>query len=160
MKQKLLFVSALFLVLMSQYSQAQDSVVASGGDATGSGGTVSYSVGQVVYASASSSSGSLSLGVQHAFEISSLSNLGFTALSLSAVVYPNPASDRIVLYLRDSALTDLSYVLYDLSGKGLSSGLVQKSETAIALQNVESGVYILKVNQNSIELKTFKIIKK
>jgi hypothetical protein len=76
------------------------------------------------------------------------------------VVYPNPSSEQVVLSLRDSVLTDLSYVLYDFNGKALSSGLVQELETAIALQNLAAGVYILKVNQNCLALKTFKIILK
>jgi hypothetical protein len=153
-------ITLLFLLFAAVAVQAQDAVVASGGDATGSGGTVSYSVGQVVYASASGSSGSLSPGVQQAFEIFTLSNPGFTALSLSAVIYPNPASDKIVLSLRDSALTDLSYVVYDLNGKMLEAALIQQSETTIGIQSLARGVYIVKVNQNNKELKTFKIIKK
>lgn len=55
---------------------------------------------------------------------------------------------------------DLSYVLFDLNGKAFASALVQQAETPIAMQNLPSGVYILKVNQNKTELKSFKIIKK
>ncbi len=36
-------------LLWAGLAQAQESVNATGGDATGSGGTVAYSVGQVVY---------------------------------------------------------------------------------------------------------------
>jgi hypothetical protein len=50
-------------------AQAQESANVSGGDATGSGGTVAYSVGQVVYTTNTGSTGSVAQGVQHAFEI-------------------------------------------------------------------------------------------
>ena len=37
------------ILLSASFAQAQESANASGGDATGNGGTVAYSVGQVVY---------------------------------------------------------------------------------------------------------------
>jgi len=50
--------------------QAQESVTASGGNASGAGGTVSYSVGQVVYKTNTGSNGSEAQGVQQPYEIS------------------------------------------------------------------------------------------
>jgi hypothetical protein len=44
--------------------QAQETPAATGGEATVSGGTVSYSVGQVVYTSAKGRNGSAAQGVQ------------------------------------------------------------------------------------------------
>jgi hypothetical protein len=157
MKKTSILLPALFAVFTVQGQQA---VVVTGGDAMGPGGSLSYSVGQAVYTTTSGSTGSVVQGVQQSFEIFTLSNADFTALSLSAVVYPNPTSDKVVLSLRDSDVTNLSYVLYDFNGRSLSSGVVDHLETPIALENLLTGVYILKVNQNSIELKTFKIIKK
>ncbi len=48
---------------------AQQTIPASGGDATGSGGSVSYSVGQVFYHTHSAAAGSVAEGVQQPFEI-------------------------------------------------------------------------------------------
>ncbi len=47
---------------------AQESIVASGGDASGSGGSSSYSVGQVFYSNYTGSNGSEAQGVQQADE--------------------------------------------------------------------------------------------
>jgi hypothetical protein len=157
MTKKITFLFGLFVAWTSQ---AQDTFVVSGVEAIGSGGSASYSVGQAFYTTNSSSIGSLVQGVQQAFEIITLSNPELTALTLSAVAYPNPTTDKIVLSLHNSDLTDLGYVLYDLSGRTLASDLVQGAETEIAMQNLPSGAYILKVNKNNAELKTFKIIKK
>ena len=49
--------------------QAQEAIPASGGDASGSGGSVSYSIGQVVYQTHTCTSGSVAEGVQQSFEI-------------------------------------------------------------------------------------------
>jgi hypothetical protein len=116
--------------------QAQDAISASGGEATGIGGTVSYSVGQLVNNMNIGSNGTVTQGVQQTIEFTVLSNPELIALTISAVTYPNPTRDYIVLSLTDATLTDLSYIMFDLQGRLITKG---------------------KVNQ---ELKTFKIIKK
>jgi hypothetical protein len=50
--------------------------------------------------------------------------------------------------------------LYDLQGRIVSKGIIQQENTAIAMQKLVTGVYVLKVNQNNQALKSFKIIKK
>jgi hypothetical protein len=138
---------------------SQETILASGGGATGSG-TVSYSVGQLVYTTHSESNGSVTQGVQQSIELFTLSNPELTALTLTAVTYPNPTTDYVVLALTNSKLTDLSYVLYDLLGRAVGKGKVQQEATQIPMQHLEGAAYLLKVNQNNKELKTFKIIKK
>ena len=63
MKQKI-FIRLLFLLIGIQQLQAQDAIANSGGNATGSNGTVSYTVGQVAYTSQTGASGSVAQGVQ------------------------------------------------------------------------------------------------
>ena len=56
--------------------QAQEAVLASGGDTSGSGGSISYSVGQVVYTTNTGTSGySVAEGVQQPYEISVVTSL-------------------------------------------------------------------------------------
>src|SRR6056297_978638 len=50
-------------------ANAQQAMPASGGDASGSGGFVSYSVGQVVYTTHTGANGSVAQGVQQTYEI-------------------------------------------------------------------------------------------
>jgi hypothetical protein len=153
-------ITLLFVLFAAFTIRAQDALVASGVQASGAGGSVSYSVGQGLYTTNTGSTGSLVQGVQQAFEIITLSNPELTAVTLFAVAYPNPTTDKIVLSLGNVDLTALSYVLYDLSGRLVLNALVQEFKTEIAMQNLPLGVYILKVNKNNTELKTFKIIKK
>jgi hypothetical protein len=150
---------ACFL-LSIQLIYSQEAVSASGGEATGSGGTSSYTVGQLLYSTNTGSNVSIIQGVQQSIELLTLSNLELTALTLSAVTYPNPTSDYIVLALRNSQLTDLSYVICDLQGRIVRKGSVQQQDTTIAMQTLAIGAYILKVNQDNHALKSFKIIKK
>jgi hypothetical protein len=56
-------------LLWGGFTQAQESTNASGADVIGSGGSVAYSIGQVVYTTNTGSTGSVAQGVLHAFEI-------------------------------------------------------------------------------------------
>jgi len=71
--------------------QAQVTIPASGGNATGSGGTVSYTVGQIQYNTYSGTNGTVSQGVQQPYEISVVTAIKNTGeITLECIVYPNP----------------------------------------------------------------------
>lgn len=147
------------LLFATQLMYSQETIPASGGSATGNGGSSSYSVGQLVYTT-NTGSGTVTQGVQQSFELFTLSNPVLTTVNLTAVTYPNPTTDYVVLAISDASLLDLSYVLYDINGRAVGKGLVTQSNTQIDMQSLEASTYVLKVNQNNQELKTFKIIKK
>jgi len=158
-KYKKTFTSVAFFLLGLGLINAQETTPTSGGEATGAGGIVSYTVGQLVYTTLTTAAGSLSQGIQQSIEFVTLSNPEVTALSLKAVTYPNPTTDYITLALKDGQLTGLGYAMYDLHGRLVSKGTVATSETKIAMKSLPTGVYILRVQQNNQDLKTFKIIK-
>lgn len=147
------------LLFATQLIYSQEIIPASGGEATGSGGSSSYSVGQLVYTT-NTGSGTVTQGVQQSIELFTLSNPELTTVNLTAVTYPNPTSDYITLKISDSALDNLSYKLIDVNGKVIANGSITNADTQISMQSLALGMYILKVNQNNQELKTFKIIKK
>ena len=138
---------------------AQQTIPASGGDAAGSGGSSSYSVGQLVYTT-NTGSGTVIQGVQQSIELFTLSNPELNTINLKAVTYPNPTSDYVILKISDNALDNLSYNLIDINGKAISNGRIINGDTQINMHQLAIGMYILKVSQNNQELKTFKIIKK
>ena len=149
--------AAIFLCAThSIYSQENLSTL--GDEATGSGGTSSYSVGQLAYIPISGSNGTTMYGVQQSIELYTLSNPELKALTLLAATYPNPTTD-IILKLNNSNLTSLYYTMYNIQGKTVSKGEVLDEETQIRMQHLGTGTYILKVNQSSKEIKSFKIIK-
>ena len=69
MKHKKVKLSVLLLGL-GLTTQAQEVTTTTGGNASGSGGTVTYSVGQIVYATNTGTNGSVAQGVQQTYEIS------------------------------------------------------------------------------------------
>ncbi|MEM9985222.1 MAG: hypothetical protein AAF804_09020, partial [Bacteroidota bacterium] len=101
--------------------QAQTSVNATGGDASGSGGTVAYSVGQVVYTTQTDASGIVSQGVQQAFELYTV-GIAETEWDISLLVFPNPTAVNLTMHISNYHHEKLSYRLFDMHGKLLSNG--------------------------------------
>jgi hypothetical protein len=156
---KKLNLTLIFLCVL-QLSYAQETIPSTGGNASGTGGVSNYTVGQLVYTTNISTSGSVSQGVQQAFEFQTLSNPGLLAAQLSAVTYPNPTTDFIVLKITDTTLKNLQYTLFDLNGKTIARNPIRTSSTEIPMKNLSIGMYLLKLTKKNKPLKTFKVIKK
>lgn len=149
---------------------AQETIPATGGNASGSGGTVSYSVGQVVYTTNTGTNGSVAQGVQQPFEISVVTGIEQTAINLAISAYPNPTTDYLVLKIENYDNGNLSYQLFDMQGKLLENKKVTGNETSIDMSKLVPATYFVKVyavgrndrtgvTEGNKEVKTFKIIK-
>ena len=146
-------------LLWASLVQAQESANASGGDATGSGGTIAYSIGQVVYTTYTGSSGSVGQGVQHAYEIFTV-DIEETTLSISLIAFPNPTADNLTLQISDFNKEKLTYQFYDIGGKLLSNGQVTGQQTEINTSSLPPATYFINVlNQEDKKVQSFKIIK-
>lgn len=139
---------------------AQETISAAGGNASGSGGTVAFSVGQVVYTTNTGTNGSVAQGVQQPFEISVITGLTeATGINLSVSAYPNPTTDYLTLKTEDFQFSDLKFQLFDMAGKLIESNKISGNETKIETRGLVPATYFLKVMQDNKEIKTFKIIK-
>ena len=146
-------------LLWASLAQAQESANASGGDATGSGGTIAYSIGQVVYTTYTGSSGSVAQGVQHAYEIFTV-DIEETTLSISLIAFPNPTADNLTLQISDFNKEKLTYQFYNIGGKLLSNGQVTGQQTEINTSSLPPATYFINVlNQEDKKVQSFKIIK-
>ena len=161
MRHKRLKLSAVLLLGLGLTGlQAQTSVNATGGSASGSGGTLSYSVGQVVYTTNAGTSGSVVQGVQQPYEISVVTAIEEAkGINLSVTTYPNPTTDFLQLTVESEKLKDLSYQLFDMNGKLLQNEKITSNQTSIVMSNLVPATYFIKVIQGNKEVKTFKIIK-
>jgi hypothetical protein len=157
--KKLLIILTIMLLFVGLH--AQESTTASGGKASGDGGTVSYSVGQVVYGTHSGTTGSVSEGIQQPYEISVIIGLEETGINLNISAFPNPTTDFLILKIADDAHQESRFTitLYDLNGRVIEQQVVVSNETAIDMASLNAATYILKVNNENQEVKTFKIIK-
>ena len=138
---------------------AQQSINTTGGDATGSGGSVSYSVGQVAYTAISNSNGSVNQGVQQPYEFYTNSIDENTYISLKMSVYPNPTIAFVTLRIYHPNPENYTFQLYDINGKLLADQKISKPETSVPMENLTAATYFLNIYSNSKALKSFKIIK-
>lgn len=153
---------AMLLTLVFSFStvSAQESINATGGNASGSRGSVNYSVGQVVYTTNTGTNGSVAQGVQQSFEISAVTGLDEAkGITLLINVYPNPTADYLTLCIDEFNISNLSYQLFDMNGKLLQNEKITGNQTSIVMSNLTPATYFVKVIQGNKEVKIFKIIK-
>ena len=151
MKRRLILLMA-FVALIGAKADAQTAVATAGGEA----GTVSYTVGQTFVDVAVSDKGSLTPGVQQAYEITIIDGVDDRQVTLEAAVDPNPGTDRLVLRVDD---TDLRYSLTDVNGRAIAADNIIDVQTSIEMGNLAHGVYFLRVDNGKNMVKTFKIVK-
>lgn len=153
------FLTLFFLFLLT-FVSAQNNSVTSGSTATGASGTATYTIGQIDYKTITGTNGTITQGVQQAFEIVTLSASDVPQIQLLATVYPNPTVQNVTLFIQEYDLTHLAYELFDLQGRTISKRKISENETQIEMVWLASAHYFLKITDNHKEVKTFKIIKK
>ncbi len=154
---KTVLTSILFLVAGMGSVSAQEAVDAGGGDAFGNGGSVSYSVGQVVYTTNSGTDGSVAQGVQQPYEISTANGVEESSINLEVSVYPNPTTNYLILKVEENV--GLSYHLFDLQSKLITNDRISQNSTTINMEALPRSTYFLKVSRDNQVVKTFQIIK-
>jgi hypothetical protein len=162
MKKKMMILLTMFFLLPGiSVLYAQEEVDVLGGDSSGSGGTVSYSVGQVAVSAVSGSSGSIRQGVQQPWEIYLVTGLdAWNGITLDCQVYPNPVGDFLKLKVEGWNWDKLSFKLCDASGRIYLIGEVHQIETTIPVSDLLPGVYLFTVtNKIGLHINTYKIIK-
>lgn len=148
----------LLLILCVGGVYAQEAVPSTGGNGSGTNGTISYSVGQVVYTESTGSTGSINQGVQQPYDISTngideeLENIGLS-------VYPNPTEDVLVLSIEETDISGYSYALFNQKGQLIESNHFASNHIEIFMQELNAASYILKVMSDEEVVKTYTIIK-
>jgi hypothetical protein len=158
MNHKKTITGVMFLFLGIGSIHAQENVTASGGEGTGTGGTVSYSIGQIVYTTNTGSNGSVSQGVQQTYSIMATDGIEESTINAELSIFPNPTTDNLTLSIVGE-IDNVNYQLVDLQGKVIKSEKTTTNSTSINMENLAGSIYFLKVTDNNKTIKTFKIIK-
>jgi len=153
-------VLVIALVLSGMLLIAQEAILTTGGDASGSGGSASYSVGQVMYNTHFGTNGSVAQGVQQPYEISIITGLEETDdINLTYTVFPNPTNDILKLEVEKYDNHNLSYQLYTMNGELMVSKKLTGNITSISMADFVRATYFLTITDKQKRIKTFKIIK-
>lgn len=143
---------------------AQTSVNTGGGQALGTSGSVSYSIGQLFYSSYSGSTGGISEGVQIPMEVYLVTHIGEPFdMGLDVSVFPNPVGDYLTLLIQGEGFipgSSQGYVLLDMSGKAIHSGRIMEETTLVDMHAHPPGIYLLQVFVSGQRIAYFKVIKR
>ena len=157
------FKLSVFILLIFRLSsiQAQETIPTTGGEASGSNGSASYTIGQMVYTTQVGTNGnSVAQGVQQPYEISIVTEIPEAKdINLSVSAYPNPTSNYLTVKVENYETANLQCQIFDINGKLLQKVNCTSNEISIDIQDYPAANYFVKILDNKKEIKVFKIIK-
>ena len=151
------FLPAVLLMSLSTALHAQQAVVPAGAEASGTGGTLSWTLGQVDAAYLTSASGSISQGVQQPFELLTVSIPEEERSWITLM--PNPAHDGVTLNVGELPATEMQYRLLDANGKTLASGPITATHTFIPLADRPAATYLIQLLRTHGDPLVLRVIK-
>jgi len=157
-RKALALMSFSFLVwqITCPRTQAQSTTLTCGDDVDFSQGSLSYSIGQIVFSINEGPDGSSLEGVQQPYEISCIRS---SIMPDDIHCYPNPTQNSLVLSIDNTIEDEMCCYIYDLQGRLLGTIKITDSMTIIHMDTLASGVYLLTVKLKNEHIKTLKAIK-
>jgi hypothetical protein len=155
-----LLASLLNISFLFSIATAQEAIITGGTEVSGIGGSLSYSLGQVVYQIHTGTNGSIAEGVQQPCMIPptpAIKKAGSPYLSFTA--FPNPTSDYLFLNVKNFNDENLSFQIIDIHGKVLHYQKISDSQTSFYTGNLAPAIYCLQIMLDKKLIDTFKIIK-
>ncbi len=157
--RKTILLMACCLLGWGAHLFAQQDAVSSGGTASGTGGSVTYTVGEANYINTTSANGTITQGVQQPWEIFLLTGINEKNIAADITLFPNPTLNYIILSVTNGNTEDLLYQLFDMNGKKLEEKRLDGTQTNINMADYANAAYFIKVTNSKNESKEFKVIK-
>jgi hypothetical protein len=151
---------SVFLCCFYISLHAQESVNAGGGDVVEPEIIIAYSIGEVFYDPIAYAGGSLTPGIQQAYEIAFVSALPEVKAGLQIRAYPNPATDYLLLSFPGYKSEKHTMTLFDPSGRNIYLDEIKNELSRLEVQNLAPGTYFLQIANKEQIIQLFKIIKK
>ena len=149
---RFLLLASLFLYPF--FTHAQSGVVVSGKNIESTCGSLSYTVGDIFYTQKGLGI-SIKEGLQQSYVINELS----TKFTLRVSLYPNPTNDLVHFKVENLNYKNLSFRLYDITGRLITTGRIINDQSVLSLKNFSDNIFIVKVIRGEQEEHSFKILK-
>jgi hypothetical protein len=145
----------LFLLLTTVFVSAQEVVSTQGDSYSNASGSIDFTIGEVVINTGTDGTNDITQG----FHQTNWNFLGVEdfAPDYEAIIFPNPTED--VLNIRTSMFENVTYTLYDAQGKIVMQDILSAEQTPIQVSQLAPGSYSLILNNQTQNLKSFKLIK-
>jgi hypothetical protein len=145
----------ILLILNNLNTQAQRVISNAGGDFTSNNFTLSWTLGEAVTQTLTSTNFILTQGVQQP-TIITVGTYIPQIDNYTLNVYPNPTSDYV--YIKTTDYSNLNYKVYDLNGRLLAADVLNEN-TRVEFKNYPTAIYFVNIHNNNSVVKTFKIVK-
>ena len=146
----------LFATFFATFAATAQEVVSSQGETYSNvNGSIDFTVGEVIINTGSNGTNDLTQG----FHQTNWNFLGVEdfAPDYQATIFPNPTQE--VLNIKTSVFENVTYTLYDAQGKLVMQNILSAEQTPIQVSQLAPGSYSLTLNNETQNLKTFKLIK-
>ena len=145
----------LFSLLTTLSVSAQEVIATQGDSYSNASGSIDFTLGEVIIATGSDGTNDITQG----FHQTNWNFLGVEdhAPNYEAIIFPNPTAN--VLSVRVSEFENVTYTLYDAQGKLVMQNILLAEQTPIQVSQLAPGAYSLTLNNDTQNLKTFKLIK-
>ena len=145
----------LFSFFASLAVSAQEVVSTQGESYSNASANIDFTIGEVIIDTGTDGTNDLTQG----FHQSNWNFLGVEdfAPNYEATIFPNPTED--VLNIRTSTFENVTYTLYDAQGRLVMQDILSAEQTPIQVSQLAPGSYLLTLNNETQNLKTFQLIK-
>jgi len=138
-------------------AQQQEVISSAGSVFENSSGSISFTIGECISSTISSTSIILTQG----FQQSKLNIVGIhntQILDYEIIAFPNPVKEFVTLKIEKPK--GFTYKLYSMNGTIIENKIIVNTDSEINFKELPPSVYILKVFQDNEGVKSFKIIKR
>ena len=138
-------------------SFGQNALSAAGGHFKSSGGSTSFTVGQVAYVLKKGTGSYLNEGVQQVYSKKTTPVEELVYLK-EVQLYPNPTQETMTLILSSKEDIQVRYTIMDYLGKEIRNGNILSEKSEISLRDLPSGNYFFSLKSKK-ESRIFKMVK-
>ena len=154
--KKSLIPSVLFMTC-AFISFGQNALSAAGGHFKTSGGSTSFTVGQVAYVLKKGTGSYLNEGVQQVYTKKTTPIEELVYLK-EVQLYPNPTQENFNLIISNKEDIQVRYTIMDYLGKEIRNGNILSEKSEISLRDLPSGNYFISLKSKK-EIRIFKMVK-
>jgi hypothetical protein len=138
-------------------SFGQNALSAAGGHFKSSGGSTSFTVGQVAYVLKKGTGSYLNEGVQQVYTKKTTPIEELVYLK-EVQLYPNPTQETFNLIISTKENVQVRYIIMDYLGKEIRNGNILSEKSEISLRDLPAGNYFISLKSKK-ENRIFKIVK-
>jgi hypothetical protein len=151
------FIPIFVFISFGFSSFGQNALSAAGGHFKTSGGSTSFTVGQVAYVLKKGSSSYLNEGVQQVFTKKTTPIEELVYLK-EVQLYPNPTQETMTLIISSREDIQVRYTIMDYLGKEIRNGNILSEKSEISLRDLPTGNYFISLKSKK-EIRIFKMVK-